>query len=97
MNISYLQIDYLNLDSSSSGSSRHNERAKSVQVKCTFCGGKNHSAEKYFKWIRKEKEKACAFDVSSNRNLGSPPRKCLKCGSEDHMIAKCPKPPVCGR
>ena len=22
-----------------------------------------------------------------------PPRKCFKCGSEDHMIAKCPKPP----
>ena len=21
------------------------------------------------------------------------PRKCFRCGSEDHMIAKCPKPP----
>ena len=22
-----------------------------------------------------------------------PPRKCYRCGSEDYMIAKCPKPP----
>ena len=22
-----------------------------------------------------------------------PPRKCFRCESEDHMIAKCPKPP----
>ena len=22
-----------------------------------------------------------------------PPRKCFRCGSEDHMITKCPKPP----
>ena len=38
-------------------------------------------------------EKARAVDVSSNRNSESLPRKCFKCGSEDHMIAKCPKPP----
>ena len=34
----------------------------------------------------KEKEKARAVDVSSNRNLERPPRKC-------YIIAKCPKPP----
>ena len=45
LNISYLQTNYLNLDSSSSGSSRHNERAHSVKEKCTFCGGNNHSTE----------------------------------------------------
>ena len=22
-----------------------------------------------------------------------PPQKCFRCGSEDHVIAKCPKPP----
>ena len=22
-----------------------------------------------------------------------PPRKCFRCGSEDHIIKKCPKPP----
>ena len=22
-----------------------------------------------------------------------PPQKCFRCGSEDHMIVKCPKPP----
>ena len=32
-------------------------------------------------------------DVSSNGNLGRPTRKCFRYGSEDHMIAKCPKPP----
>ena len=56
-------------------------------------GGNNHSAEKYFKRIRKEKEKARAVDVSSNRNSERPPPKCFRCGSEDHMIAKFPNPP----
>ena len=55
LKISSLHTDYLNLDSSSSGSSRHSERAHSVQAKCTFCGVNNHSAEKCFKRIRKEK------------------------------------------
>ena len=54
LNISSLKTDYLNLDSSS-GSSRNSERAHAVQTKCTFCGGNNHSAEKCFKRIRKEK------------------------------------------
>ena len=49
LNISSLQTDHLNLDSSSSGSIRHSERAHYVQAKCTFCGGNNHSAEKCFK------------------------------------------------
>ena len=44
LNISSLQTDYLNLDSSS-GSSRNNERARDVQKNCTFCGGNNQSAE----------------------------------------------------
>ena len=44
LNISSLQTDDLNLDSSISGSSRHNERAHAVQEKCIFCGGNNHSA-----------------------------------------------------
>ena len=52
-NISSLQTDYLNLDSSSSGSCRHIERADSVQEKCTSCGGNNNSAEKCFKRIKK--------------------------------------------
>ena len=93
LNISSLQTDCLNLDSSISGSSRNSEGAQYVQTKCTLCRGNNHSAEKCFKRIRKEKEKARAVDVSSNRNPERPPRKCFRCGSEDHMIAKCPKPP----
>ena len=91
MNISSLQTDYLNLYISS-GSSRNSERAQSVQTKCTFCGGKNHSEGKCFKRIKKEKEKARAVNVSSNRNTERPPRKCFRCGSEDRMIAKFPKP-----
>ena len=43
--------------------------------------------------IRKEKEKARAVDVSSNRNLERPPQKCFRCGSEDHMIVKFSNPP----
>ena len=92
LNISSLQTDYLNLDSRS-GSSRNIERAHAVHTKCTVCGGNNHSAEKCFKRIRKEKKKARAVDVSSNKKMECTPQKCFRCGSEDHMIVKCPKPP----
>ena len=92
LNISSLQTNYLNLDRSSVFG-RNSERAHSDQTKCTFCGGTNHSAGKCFKIIRKEKEKARAIDVSSNRHMERPPRKFFRCGSEDHIIAKCPKPP----
>ena len=78
---------------SSLGFGRNSERAHAVQTKCTFCGDNNHSAEKCFKRIRKEKEKARAVDVSYNRHMERPPRKCFRCGSEDHMIAKCHNPP----
>ena len=46
-----------------------------------------------FQSIKQEKQKACAVGVSSNSNSERPPRKFSRCGSEDHMIAKCPKPP----
>ena len=29
----------------------------------------------------------------SNKNANRPTRKCFRCGSEDHLIAKCPKTP----
>ena len=93
MNISSLQIEYLNIDSSQSGSSKHNEKENSVKAKCTYCGLTNHSVEKCFKKIRKEKEKARSVGASSNKNSDRPARKCFRCGSEDHLIAKCPKPP----
>ena len=93
LKISSLQTAYLNLDSSVSRSSRHNEIAHYVQTKCTFCGLNNLSAEKCFKSIRKGKKKSRVVDVSSNRNLERPLCKCFRCGSEYHMIAKCPKPP----
>ena len=45
------------------------------------------------KRIRKEKEKARAVDVSDNRRTERTPRKFFRCGSEYHMIEKCPKRP----
>ena len=54
LNISSLQTDYINLNSSS-GSSRNIERAHAVHTNCTFCGGNNHAAEKCFKRIRNKK------------------------------------------
>ena len=44
LNISYLQTDYLNLDSSSVFG-RNSERTHAVQTRCKFCGGTNHSEE----------------------------------------------------
>ena len=67
--------------------------SNSFQTKCTFCGLNNHSVEKCFKKIRKEKDKARSAGTSSNKDLYRPARKCFRCGSEDHMIEKCPKPP----
>ena len=46
LNISSLQTEYLNLDSSQSGSSKHNEKANYAKAKCTYCGLSNHSVEK---------------------------------------------------
>ena len=45
------------------------------------------------KKIRKEKEKALSAGTMSNKNSDCPAWKCFRCGSEDHLIAKCPKPP----
>ena len=90
LSISSLQAYYLNLDNSLSGSSRHSDKANSAKTKCTYCGLNNHSVEKCFKNIRKEKKKACSAGTSSNKNLDRPDRKCFRCVSEDHMITKCP-------
>ena len=50
--------------------------------------------KKSFAWCTSEKRrKARTVHVSSNTNLECPHRKCFKCGSEYHMIEKCPKPP----
>ena len=93
LNISSLQTEYLNLDSILSGSSKHNEKANSAKAKCTYCGLFNHSVEKCFKKIKKEKEKARSAGTLSNKNSDRPTRKCFRCGSEDHLIPKCSKPP----
>ena len=51
-------------------------------------------AEKCFKRIRQEKEKDRAAGHSDNRQTKGTSRKCFRCGSEDHIIAKCPKPTI---
>ena len=91
LSISSLQTDYLNLYNIS-GCGRNSERSTTVQKKCTFCGGDNHSAEKKFKRIRQEKEKARAAGHSDNRQTKCTPYKCFRCGYEYHLIAKCTKP-----
>ena len=93
LNISSLQTEQLKLDSSQSGSSKHNEKENSAQAKCTYCGLSNHSLGKCFKRIRKEKQKARYAGTSSNKNPDLPARKFFRCGSEDHLISKCPKTP----
>ena len=76
LNISSLQPDYLNMDSSSAFG-RNSDRTNNVLKKCTFCGGTNHSAEKCFKRIRQEKEKARADDTLDNRGMERTHRKIL--------------------
>ena len=46
----------------------------------------------FFKRIRKEKAKTCAAGDSDNRQAKRTPQKCIRCGSEDHLIEKCRKP-----
>ena len=48
---------------------------------------------KCFKKIRKEKEKAHYAGTLSNKSSYCPDQKCFRCGSEDHLITKCTKPP----
>ena len=62
-------------------------------AKCTYCGLNNHTVEKCFKRIRKEKEKARSAGTLSKKISDRPTWKCFRCGSEDHLIEKCPKPP----
>ena len=92
LSVSSLQTDYLNIYSSS-GCGKNSETRKSCPENCTFCGGANHSAEKCFKNIRKEKGKSRAAGDSDNRRMERTLQKCFRCGSEDHIIAKFPKPP----
>ena len=69
LDISSLQTEYLNLDNSNSGYSKHNEKANSAKTKCTYCGLSNHSVEKCFNNIRKEKQKARSAGTSSNKKI----------------------------
>ena len=46
---------------------RNIEKVNTIQKKCTFCGGVNHSSVTYFKRIRQEKEKDRAAGDMENR------------------------------
>ena len=46
---------------------------------------------KCFKRIRQEKEISRIASDSDNRQTERTPRKCFRCGCEDHLIAKFPK------
>ena len=46
-----------------------------------------------FQKYQKSKREARYDDTSSNKTSDCPAHKCFRCGSEDHLIAKCPKPP----
>ena len=73
---SSLKTDYLNIDSSP-GCGKKSERENLVQTKSTFCGGANHSTEKYFKRIRKDKEKYRVAGDSNNKCTERTPHKYL--------------------
>ena len=92
LSIPSLQPNYLNLDISS-GSGKNSERVNHAQKKWTFCGGANHSEDKYFKKIRKNEEKCRAAGDSDKWRTERTPRKCFRCGSEDNIIDKFPKTP----
>ena len=49
--------------------------------------------QNFFNSIRQVKEKSCAAGYSDNRQTERTPRKRFRCGSEDDLIAKFPKPP----
>ena len=91
LSVSSLQTYYLNIDSSSY-SGRKNERENLVQTKCTFCGGP-HPTEKYFKYIIKDKDKACVAGDYDRKRTERPPRNFFRCGYVDNIIAKFPKTP----
>ena len=40
-----------------------------------------------------KKRKLVLLVLRQTKNSDRPARKCFRCGSEDHLIAKCPKPP----
>ena len=92
LSISSLQTDYLNLYSSS-GYGRNSERANTIHTKSTFCGGANHSADFFSKGSERNRKKARAADELDNKRKERTPQKCFRCGFEDRLIAKCPKPP----
>ena len=58
-----------------------------------FCGGANDSADKCFKRIREDKDKTCAAGDSKKLWTEHTPHTWFRCGSEDHLISECWKPP----
>ena len=91
LSISYLQTDYLNIDISS-GSGKNSERENIVLAKFTLLEVLTILFKK-IKRIRKDKEKARVAGDLYKRRTQRTTCKYFKCGYEDHLISKCPKPP----
>ena len=62
LNISSLKTYFLNLDSRS-GFRRNTEIANTVQTKCIFCGGTNHSAENVSKGSDRKRKNLVRLDI----------------------------------
>ena len=58
----------------------------------SFCEGTNYFSEKYFKRIRKDKEKFRTSGDQDKQRTERTPHKCFRCGYEYYLISKCPKP-----
>ena len=71
LNIVSLQTDYLNIDSSISGSSIHSEIAHSVQAECTSFGGNNNSAKNVSKGLERKRRNLTRlmFHLTEIRNV----------------------------
>ena len=70
LSISSLQTDYINIDSSS-GCGRNIDISNTVQTKCTFCGGANHSAENVSKGPERKRKKLVrlVIQTTDKRNV----------------------------
>ena len=92
LSVTSLHNDYLNIDISSD-SYRNNERANTVHIKLASRGGGIHFAEKCFRRIINDDRKYCAAGYLDRQQTEHNACKYFICGSVDHLIAKCLKPP----
>ena len=76
LSISSLQTYDINLHSSS-GCGRNSEGANTVQKKCTFCGGDNHSTEYFSKGSDRKRKKLVRPVIQTTDELNARLRNVL--------------------